>query len=231
MPFSIKQQQLQLEHNAREKYFKRQSLSCTTSGREDRLKPPPLELTEQEWASVTQPPQNNSATSALTHDERRAVKDAARRSYRPSLEPAWLKLDRQTLRFFAFFQEPLSGSSTQNTRRRYCMICFYLCDGTLSVFECTTDNGPVRQGCLLKRHKVPRADGTGFVTLTDFKLGCDIELYKRVFRIVDCDEFTLWFCQNSGYSCPALDHQSHEPVLQAVASSALGKQTFIIPSA
>lgn len=47
IPFSIKQQQLQLDHSAREKYFKRQTLNYTTSGRQDRQKPPPLELTEQ----------------------------------------------------------------------------------------------------------------------------------------------------------------------------------------
>ncbi|KAL8270213.1 hypothetical protein Esti_005888 [Eimeria stiedai] len=198
-PFSVKQQQLQLELDARVTHFKAQSLSYTTSGREDRKKSPPLELTEQEWESLTKRSQKSSSTRRLSHDEERNAKETARKSYRPSIQPAWLKHDRQTLRFFAFFQEPLSGSSTENSRRRYCVICYFLCDGTLSILECTTDNGSTRQGSLLKRHKVPRADGKGFVTLTDFVLGCDIELYKRVFRIVDCDEFTRWFCQNSGH--------------------------------
>lgn len=88
---------------------------------------------------------------------------------RPKREPAWLKHDRQALRFFAFFQEPLSGSTTENSRKRYSIILFHLSDGTLSVLESTTDNGATCQGYLLKRHKVPRADGTGFVSLTDLK--------------------------------------------------------------
>ncbi|CDJ57530.1 EF-hand domain-containing family member C2, related [Eimeria maxima] len=141
VPFSIKQQQQQLEHFSREKYFKRQTLNYTTSGRQDRQKPPPLELTEQ----------------------------------------------------------PFSGNAVENSRRRFCIISFYLEDGTLSVYESTTDYGETRQGPILKRHKMPRADGSGFVTFTDLKLGAELELYGRVFLILECDEFTRWFCKNAGH--------------------------------
>ncbi|CDI84259.1 hypothetical protein, conserved [Eimeria acervulina] len=199
IPFSIKQQQLQLDHSAREKYFKRQTLNYTTSGRQDRQKPPPLELTEQEWTFLSQSGQEDRESHHLTHDERRTAKAAARRSYRPTQEPAWLKHDRQALRFFAFYQEPFSGNAVENSRRRFCIICFYLEDGTLSVYESTTDYGETRQGPILKRHKMPRADGSGFVTFTDLKLGAELELYGRVFKILDCDEFTRWFCKNAGH--------------------------------
>lgn len=91
--------------------------------------------------------------------------------FRPTQEPAWLKHDRQALRFFAFYQEPFSGNAVENSRRRFCIICFYLEDGTLSVYESTTDYGETRQGPILKRHKMPRADGSGFVTFTDLKVG------------------------------------------------------------
>ncbi|CDI76936.1 hypothetical protein, conserved [Eimeria praecox] len=204
-PFSIKQQQLQLDHSAREKYFKRQTLSYTTSGRQDRQKPPPLELTEQEWTLVSRIGQEDRKEHHLTHEERRSAKEAERLSYRPKQQPAWLKHDSQALRFFAFYQEPFSGNAVENSRRRFCIISYYLEDGTLSVYESTTDYGETRQGPILKRHRMPRADGSGFVTFTDLKLGAELELYSRVFKILDCDDFTRWFCTNAG-------HEIGEPV-------------------
>jgi EF-hand domain-containing protein 1 len=46
----------------------------------------------------------------------------------------------------------------------------------------------------LKRHKVTRPeDATAHYTWRDLNNGCNINVYGRVFRIVDCDEFTRRF--------------------------------------
>lgn len=49
--------------------------------------------------------------------------------------PAWLKHDRQVLRFYAFFNEPVVESPYENFRVRKCVLHYYLEDGTLHISE------------------------------------------------------------------------------------------------
>merc|ERR1719267_328351 len=63
----------------------------------------------------------------------------------PRVEPAWLKHDKQVLRFYAFFQE--------------------------AVAERPEENSGLAQGMFLKRHRVPKADQTGFLGPGDFRVG------------------------------------------------------------
>jgi len=51
----------------------------------------------------------------------------------------------------------------------------------------------------LKRHKVPRPeDATAHYQWQDLNLGSNLNVYGRVFRIVDCDDFTRRFFANEG---------------------------------
>jgi hypothetical protein len=135
----------------------------------------------------------------MTHDEREALRDSARNTYRPGIAPAWLKHDRQVLRFFAYFQEPVHENPKENFRVRHCVIYFYLEDGTMMVSEPKIENAGLPQGTFVKRHRipVPANVGSGYYTYQDLKTCMTINIYSRAFRIVGCDDFTRDFYKKS----------------------------------
>eukprot|EP01018_Ginkgo_biloba_P008716 Gb_07640 [translate_table: standard] len=112
--------------------------------------------------------------------------------------PKWLKYDRQVLRFFCYFKEPVIERRDENFRVRRCTIYFYLEDGSLHISEPRQDNSGIVQGTFLKRLKVPKAGG-GYVTVSDFKLGSDITIYDRTFRICTVDSFTKRYILQKGF--------------------------------
>jgi len=118
---------------------------------------------------------------------------SARNTYRPAIEPAWLKHDRQVLRFYAYFQEPVAERPDENARVRNVVLNYYLEDGTMQLTEPKVENSGIwPQGPLVRRHRIPKPDGQNFEP-KDLKLGSSIPVYGRTFRIIQCDEFTRWF--------------------------------------
>ncbi|XP_024522463.1 EF-hand domain-containing protein 1 [Selaginella moellendorffii] len=104
--------------------------------------------------------------------------------------PKWLKYDRQVLRFYCYFKEPVNERRDENFRVRKCTIYFYLEDGSIHVSEPRQDNSGLMQGQFLKRHRIPKKDGSGYLSVKDFVLGTDLTIYDRTFRICNCDTFT-----------------------------------------
>lgn len=88
----------------------------------------------------------------------------------------------------------------ENFRSRKCRINYYLEDDTIVIFESKIENSGIPQGIFLKRHKLPFPDDqTKYYTWKDLNVGMNFNVYQRVFRIVDCDEFTRRFYQNEGH--------------------------------
>jgi hypothetical protein len=51
----------------------------------------------------------------------------------------------------------------------------------------------------MKRHKLPLPnDQSQYYTWKHLNVGMSLDVYQRVFRIVDCDEFTRRFYSNEG---------------------------------
>ena len=105
-------------------------------------------------------------------------------------DPIWLRHDKQVVRFFGYFQEHVVEDANENFRIRKVVIMYYLDDDTIHVMEPKIENSGIPQGVFLKRSKVPFVDGSRHYHWTDLKVGSDFSVYGRVFRIVDCDEFT-----------------------------------------
>jgi len=119
----------------------------------------------------------------------------------PRIAPKWLKYDRQQLVFEAFFIEPVVENPNENFRARKCKINYFLDDDSVSIFEPKIENSGIPQGGFLKRHKLPHPnDPTKFYTWRDLNVGFNFNVYHRVFRIVDCDDFTKRFYANEGIS-------------------------------
>lgn len=70
------------------------------------------------------------------------------------------------------------------------MIYYYLEDDTLHILEPKIENSGIPQGVFLKRHKVKNPSQGRDYNWRDLDVGIEIEVYGRVFKIVDADEFT-----------------------------------------
>lgn len=116
----------------------------------------------------------------------------------PKIAPAWLKHDKQVLCFSAFFQEMVVERADENCRIRHVSIMYFMEDGTLRVSEPRVENSGIAQGSLLKRHRVPRPEGKGFVGPDELRCGINIALYGRSYHICSCDRFTRWFYEENG---------------------------------
>jgi len=119
----------------------------------------------------------------------------------PKIAPKWLKYDRQVLKFSGYFQEPVVEDSNENYRVRHCTIFYYLEDDTIHILEPRVENSGIPQGIFMKRHKLPfPQDESIYYTWRDLNVACNLNVYKRIFRIVSCDEFTRKFYEIEG--CP-----------------------------
>jgi hypothetical protein len=125
--------------------------------------------------------------------------------------PKWLKHDRQVLQFKAYFLEPVVESKDENYRVRKCIIYFYLEDDTFHIIEPRVENSGIPQGIFLKRHKLPMPGTNQCYDWPDLKLGMSLDVYGRVFRIVDCDEFTRQFYANEGANLGNVEQYPDDP--------------------
>ena len=114
----------------------------------------------------------------------------------PREPPAWLKFDRQVLRFYAYFQEAVHENPSEQFRVRKCVIQHFLEDETTYVFEPKIENSGIPQGVFIKRHRIPLGDS--HYKWNDFALGSNVDFYSRVFRVIDCDGFTAQYFREQG---------------------------------
>lgn len=183
------------------RHHKSQTLSYGPGGGMDKLTGgtnphlPKLDLSQLE---AMKDPQHryNMTKPSMTHDERESARESQRNTYRPAISPAWLKHDRQVLRFFAYFQEPVVESPMENFRIRHCVILFHLEDGTMMIIEPKEENSGIPQGTFVKRHRIPNPRG-GFYTYKDLRCGTTISIYSRAFRVTDVDDFTKAFLEEA----------------------------------
>jgi len=140
---------------------------------------------------------SDTGEKVLTGSERAELKESMRNTYRPAIQPAWLKHCRQVLRYEGYFQEKVEENAHENCRFRHCQILYYLEDGTMQVNEPRVENSGIPQGAFIKRHVIPHAEG-GVIMPTDLKLGEVIEIYGKVLHLTKCDQFTKWFAGELG---------------------------------
>lgn len=116
----------------------------------------------------------------------------------PKITPAWLKHEKQVLRFYGFFQEAVVERPDENSRYRHVSIMYFMEDGTIRMSEPRVENSGIPQGSFLKRHRIPREDGMGFIGPDDFRVGQEITIYGRTYHLTGCDRFTRWFYEENG---------------------------------
>jgi hypothetical protein len=129
------------------------------------------------------------------------IQSAKVRSNRPedhvSQQPAWLKHDRQCLRFYGYFQQAVFERPDENFQIRCVVLTYFLEDGTLQVTEQKVANSGIwPQGPFVKRHRVPHPEG-GFYNQHHLKCGINVTIYGHTFRVINADPFTKWFFEQA----------------------------------
>ena len=80
-------------------------------------------------------------------------------------------------------------SQVESKPIRKCLVYYYLEDDCLHVFEPAEENSGLPQGCLVRRHRVPKSDES-YYGMADLQIGADIDVYRKMIHIYDCDDFT-----------------------------------------
>jgi hypothetical protein len=80
----------------------------------------------------------------------------------PVEPPQWLRHDREVLRFQAYFKEPVHDNPNENFRVRRLVILHHLDDNTTFVNEPKVENSGIIQGVFIKRHVIPKEDGSPY---------------------------------------------------------------------
>ena len=59
-------------------------------------------------------------------------------------------------------------------------------------------------GTLIRRHRIPKPppNDDDFYTVEDFIIGAELNMYSKVFKITECDEFTSNFLRKLGVRMP-----------------------------
>jgi len=107
-----------------------------------------------------------------------------------SKQPKFLALDRQVLRFNAYYVEPVYESPQEKERVRKCDIYCYLSDGSLQIVEHKQSNSGIPQGDFLKRHLVSKPGTNEFYSEKDLRIGAELPIYGKTIKITDCDNYT-----------------------------------------
>mmetsp|Transcript_14106 Transcript_14106/g.23465 ORF Transcript_14106/g.23465 Transcript_14106/m.23465 type:complete len:613 (-) Transcript_14106:247-2085(-) len=105
-----------------------------------------------------------------------------------------MEMQGLTLTFQAYFEERPIDRPAQV---RKCNIYFFIDDGSLKIVEKPQVNSGVSQGTLVKRAVIPKADGTP-VTEYDLRIGENLTVYGRTFKLLDCDGATRNYLKKNG---------------------------------
>jgi hypothetical protein len=107
----------------------------------------------------------------------------------------------------AYFTED-SRDELLPERSRKVEMKVFLEDNTIEIIEPRQENSGTWQGKFLKRHQVFKPvtrissstpnSGRNLYTINDFKGGAKLEIYNRVYTVLDCDAATKNFLEESG---------------------------------
>lgn len=118
----------------------------------------------------------------------------------PRILPQWIKFDNKVLKYYAYFNEHVVETVNENYRSRRVHIYYYLSDDTFHIDEIKEENSGIPQGYFLKRQRVKNPQNGDFYNWRDINLGANIDIYGKVFRVYDSDEFTKQFYEYNGLS-------------------------------
>ncbi|XP_049873466.1 EF-hand domain-containing family member C2-like [Pectinophora gossypiella] len=118
-------------------------------------------------------------------------------------QPTWIMYDKHILRFQAYFQQSLHEMRSGSHVVRKVDIYFYLEDGTIKVMEPRTDNSGLMQGLMISRQRIRLPHSYDlYHDVLDLNVGREVTFFGKVFKIVNCDNFTRVYLNRLGINVP-----------------------------
>lgn len=110
--------------------------------------------------------------------------------------PAFITNEGRVCSFIAYFNEvPREGIED---RSRVVFIKLFLEDNSIEMVEPRVENSGTTQGKFLKRHQVFKTGTREVFTLDDFYCGAELNIYNRIYTIIDCDNHTKRVLESQG---------------------------------
>lgn len=129
--------------------------------------------------------------------------------------PDYVHLDREVLRYDAYFKEAVHDSRIENFRVRRMLIYYYVLDDTLQISEPKVENSGMQVGAtkaapFLARQPVLKPDGSP-LRAEDLLVGANLDLHGRVLRIIDADAHTRQALAKRGVELGAAEPLPSDP--------------------
>ncbi|XP_033227774.1 EF-hand domain-containing family member C2-like [Belonocnema kinseyi] len=140
--------------------------------------------------------------------------------------PPWLAFDGQRLMFKGYFQETVHERWKSSLQIRTVNISFFLEDGTMKISEPVTDNSGIEQGLIVRRQRISMPNPLQYrnYDIIDLNIGKELEVYGRVYKIVDCDKFTRNFLNRMGIPVPDRIELPSDPCMERRKEKILAKK-------
>jgi len=147
---------------------------------------PPLEITGSTMSTMSSTG-NHLGTQTLTQLKEAREKRAA----------GW-KLEKKILSYHCYRSQELSKDPDDAKVVRKLIIQYFIEDDMLRILEPPVPNSGLPSGILLRKARVPKKKGKGFVRWKDLTIGADVEIFQVRYHIYDADEYTRRYCENQG---------------------------------
>ncbi|EDQ87460.1 uncharacterized protein MONBRDRAFT_33364 [Monosiga brevicollis MX1] len=129
----------------------------------------------------------------------------------PAPPPAHVALDKVVLTFDGYFKETIHESADEHYRVRFVKVFYFLEDDTMAVLEPAVPNSGLPQGKLIRRQRLPKDSEGNTYLWSDLGVGVNLQVYGRVFRLTDCDQFTRRFFEEQGVTLNEAEPQPVDP--------------------
>lgn len=117
--------------------------------------------------------------------------------------PPFVTNSSHVAHFLAFFDEPATDVTEERSRK--VEIKLFLEDNSIEIIEPKVENSGSVQGKFLKRHQIFKpvdritSDSAKVLyTINDFFAGAQLNIYNRIYTVVDCDNSTRRYMENLG---------------------------------
>eukprot|EP00286_Rhodomonas_abbreviata_P016893 CAMPEP_0181320342 /NCGR_PEP_ID=MMETSP1101-20121128/18072_1 /TAXON_ID=46948 /ORGANISM="Rhodomonas abbreviata, Strain Caron Lab Isolate" /LENGTH=608 /DNA_ID=CAMNT_0023428039 /DNA_START=29 /DNA_END=1852 /DNA_ORIENTATION=+ len=154
--------------------------------------------------SVTSGKRSWSAPNTIANDVHGSRMLAARNSVasyldQPKTLPAFVHVDKVALRFRCWIKDDLALlTGTDRVIIHKCILTYNLIDDSFNMMEPRQENSGLNQGCILRRQRVQKPDGSGVYTWRDLFVGAEIVIRGQVVHMVDCDDYTRKWYREQG---------------------------------
>ena len=104
--------------------------------------------------------------------------------------PSFVTSNDQMCNFTAYFVEKVPENLDETNRVRIVDITMYVVDESIEIREPYIANSGLNQGKLVKKNKFLKPNSDQYYGCADFTAGSIIEINRREYTIIDCNDFT-----------------------------------------